>query len=118
MAATTGPQDGRLVTIFRSRLRHPAPGYEPLAEDTLELARSMPGFVDFKSFEAPDGERVSIITFDSPEAQRAWREHPEHRKAQQRGGRVLRVVPHRGLPGARPPGVPSTGVTARRTSQG
>lgn len=73
------------MTIFRSRLREPAPGYEPVAEHTLELARSMPGFVDFKSFEAPDGERVSIITFDSPEAQRAWREHPEHREAQQRG---------------------------------
>jgi heme-degrading monooxygenase HmoA len=51
----------------------------------LELARTMPGFVDFKSFEADDGERVSVITFDSPEAQRAWRDHPEHRAAQQIG---------------------------------
>ena len=74
-----------VVTIFRSRLRDPAPGYEALAQEMLALARSMPGFVAFKAFQASDGERVSLITFDSLEAQRAWRDHPEHRKAQQRG---------------------------------
>jgi heme-degrading monooxygenase HmoA len=51
----------------------------------LELAQTMPGFVDFKIFEADDGERVSVITFTSLEAQRAWRDHPEHRAAQQIG---------------------------------
>jgi heme-degrading monooxygenase HmoA len=45
----------------------------------------MPGFVDFKAFEADDGERVSVITFASMQAQRAWRDHPEHRAAQQAG---------------------------------
>jgi len=45
----------------------------------------MPGFVDFKSFEADDGERVSIITFESVETQRAWRDDPEHQAAQQMG---------------------------------
>jgi heme-degrading monooxygenase HmoA len=48
-------------------------------------ARSMPGFVDFKSFVADDGERVSIVHFDSPESHAAWRDHPEHRVAQRRG---------------------------------
>jgi heme-degrading monooxygenase HmoA len=86
-AAMADPAAGAtgIVTIFRSRLRQPAPGYQALAEETLALARSMPGFVDFKTFEAADGERVSIITFDSPEAQKAWRDHPDHRRAQQRG---------------------------------
>ena len=51
----------------------------------LELARSMPGFVDFKTFVADDGERVSIITFASMETHRAWRDHPDHRAAQRKG---------------------------------
>ena len=78
-----GPQ---IVTVFRSRLR-PESGaeYHETAERMLELARTMPGFVDFTSFEADDGERVSVITFDSWAAQRAWRDHPEHRAAQQIG---------------------------------
>jgi heme-degrading monooxygenase HmoA len=59
--------------------------YLATAERMLELARAMPGFVDFKTFQADDGERVSVITFASLEAQRAWRDHPEHRAAQKIG---------------------------------
>jgi len=83
VAASTGP----VVTVFRSRLRPDAAarGYQQLASDMESLARSMPGFVDFKSFSAPDGERVSVITFDSIAHQHAWRLHPEHVAAQQRG---------------------------------
>jgi hypothetical protein len=39
----------------------------------------------YKSFASGDGERCSIIEFDSSEHLRAWREHPEHRQAQQLG---------------------------------
>ncbi|HEX4865909.1 MAG TPA: antibiotic biosynthesis monooxygenase [Acidimicrobiales bacterium] len=45
----------------------------------------MPGFEGFKTFAAPDGERVSIIVFDSLEHQEAWRDDHEHRLAQRRG---------------------------------
>ena len=45
----------------------------------------MPGFVDFKTFTASDGERVSIVVFDGPGTHDAWRTDPEHRTAQQRG---------------------------------
>jgi len=80
----------QVVTVFRSRLRDGVQGeYGPLAEEMLTLARAMPGFVDFKTFSAPDGERVSIITFESPSAHTAWREHPAHRAAQQRGREAL-----------------------------
>jgi heme-degrading monooxygenase HmoA len=84
------PADESVITIFRSRLR---PGvaaeYGPLAARMLSLAREMPGFVDFKTYEAEDGERVSIVVFDSPGAQRAWRQHPEHLEAQRRGREEL-----------------------------
>jgi heme-degrading monooxygenase HmoA len=77
---------GPVLTVFRSRLRPDAvDDYGATAQRMLELARTMPGFVDFKTFEAPDGERVSLIAFESLDAQRAWREHPEHRQAQTLG---------------------------------
>ena len=83
--AGTGP-DGPIVTVFRSRLRSDAgQDYERLAAAMLERARSRPGFVDFKSFSAPDGERVSIVTFSSREAHDAWRDDLAHRRAQDRG---------------------------------
>ena len=77
---------GQVVTIFRSRLRPDAEAaYVEMAEQMEAAARAMPGFVDFKVFIAEDGERVSLITFDSPATQQAWRDDPRHRLAQQQG---------------------------------
>jgi len=75
-----------VVVVFRSRLRQDAgPAYAETAERMLALARSMPGFVSFRHYEAGDGERCSVVEFESDAAVRAWREHPEHREAQRRG---------------------------------
>ena len=60
-------------------------GYDQTADEMEAAARAMPGFVDFKSFTAADGERVSIATFDSVEHHEAWRDDTRHRAAQQRG---------------------------------
>ncbi|HVV70690.1 MAG TPA: antibiotic biosynthesis monooxygenase [Verrucomicrobiae bacterium] len=74
------------VTIFRSRLRpEHAEQYHHVADRIHQLAVAMPGFVDIKTFAAPDGERVSIVEFESEAAHNAWREHPEHRMAQKLG---------------------------------
>jgi len=51
----------------------------------LALASAMPGFVDYKQFTADDGERVSLITFETRADHDAWRNHPEHRVSQARG---------------------------------
>ncbi|MGP8061455.1 MAG: antibiotic biosynthesis monooxygenase family protein [Acidimicrobiales bacterium] len=78
--------EGQVVTVFRSRRRtDTAEAYLRLAGEIEAHARSTPGFVDFKTFAAEDGERVSLITFATPEAHRAWRDDPRHRAAQQRG---------------------------------
>jgi len=75
-----------VVTIFRSRLRpEHVEEYERLAPRMRALAESMPGFVSCKTFVAADGERVSIEVFESPETHEAWRNHREHRNAQQLG---------------------------------
>jgi heme-degrading monooxygenase HmoA len=77
---------GEIVTVFRNRVRAEATQeYEPLAERMAELAEGMPGFVERKTFTAEDGERVTLVTFATREAQRGWREHPEHRAAQRAG---------------------------------
>lgn len=75
-----------ILTIFRSRLEpvHAA-AYREMAVRMRTLAETMPGFISFKTFTAEDGERVSIIEFESEQALRAWRAHPEHRKAQELG---------------------------------
>lgn len=45
----------------------------------------MPGFRSFKSFTADDGERVTIVEFETMEDQKAWARHLGHVEAQQTG---------------------------------
>ena len=79
-------EPGQVVTVFRSRLRpDAAPGYDDEGDEVLELARRQPGFVDFKSFRAEDGEKVSIVTFADRASHDAWRHHARHVEAQRRG---------------------------------
>lgn len=75
-----------ILTIFRSRLRpeHEAE-YHPVADRVHALAVTQPGFVSIKSYTAADGERVSIVLFESLETHDAWRRHPEHLEAQRLG---------------------------------
>ena len=74
------------VTVFRSRLR---PGVEAdygvRGEQIYNLAVQMPGFIAIKDFVAEDGERVAIVEFDTAEHLAAWRDHPEHQRAQAEG---------------------------------
>ena len=75
-----------VTSIFRSRLRPEiADEFGELAARMLELAEAMPGFVSYKVFASEDGERCSIVEFESPEHLRAWREHSQHREAQRIG---------------------------------
>lgn len=76
-----------ILTVFRSRLRPHAEalGYHEVADEMERQARSMPGFLEFKTFTADDGERVSLATFDSLDNHNQWRNHPAHRAAQLRG---------------------------------
>ena len=75
-----------MVTVFRSRLRAESiEEYLKMSAKMNELASSMPGYVSHKGFTAEDGERVTIVEFESEETHRAWAELPAHRKAQQLG---------------------------------
>jgi heme-degrading monooxygenase HmoA len=75
-----------VITVFRSRLRADVPEeYWALAGELLERARAIHGFVEHKVFVADDGERLTLVTFDSEAAEAQWGEHAAHRAAQRRG---------------------------------
>ena len=75
-----------IVTVFRSRLRPGAQEeYGPMAAHMSALAKAIPGYISHKGFVAEDGERVTIVEFESEEALKEWRIHPEHGKAKRRG---------------------------------
>ena len=75
-----------VVTVFRSHVKPEAlQEYMQWVGRMSELARKMPGYISHKGFAADDGERVTIVEFESEEAQRAWATHPDHLEAQRKG---------------------------------
>jgi heme-degrading monooxygenase HmoA len=75
-----------VVVVFRCRPKADiGQDYMTLAMRMSELASKMPGHIAHKSFAAEDGEWVTIVEFASEAELRAWREHPEHIVAQQKG---------------------------------
>ena len=75
-----------VITIFRSRLRlEHQEEYAQWATRIHDIAVGMPGFISIKTYNAEDGERVSIVEFESEETMRAWREQADHREAQELG---------------------------------
>jgi heme-degrading monooxygenase HmoA len=76
----------RQVIVFRNRLRPEVEAaFNRRADGVYELALGMPGFLSSKDFVADDGERLSVIEFESAEQLRAWRDQPEHARAQAEG---------------------------------
>ncbi len=75
-----------ILTVFRSRLSsgHDAE-YEEFVQSTSALAERAPGFIGHKMFFAPDGERVTLVEFESIETQRAWSLSAEHKAAAKAG---------------------------------
>ena len=75
-----------VLTVFRSRMNPEAQAeYEQWAGRMSALAKEMPGYIFHKTFVAEDGERVTIVEFESQEAQRAWSVKPEHVAAKKKG---------------------------------
>lgn len=75
-----------IVVVFRSRLnpQHQAE-YQQWATRMGMLARDIPGHVSHKGFTAQDGERVTIVEFETEQAMRTWAAHPEHVAAKKMG---------------------------------
>jgi heme-degrading monooxygenase HmoA len=78
-----------VISLFRFRMRDLTPvqreEYSSTAERLLTLASAMPGFISFRHYTSDDGELLAVVEFASAETLAAWRDHPDHRMAQQRG---------------------------------
>jgi heme-degrading monooxygenase HmoA len=79
-----------VITIFRSRLRpENIKEFERWEARIHAIAVRMPGFISIKTFAAEDGERVSIVEFESEETLIAWRNQPDHKQAQELGRKLF-----------------------------
>jgi len=75
-----------IVTVFRSRVKPEVQEeYVRWVAQMSALAKRMPGCISHKGFVAEDGERVTIVEFESEQTQRAWSLHPEHVEAKKKG---------------------------------
>lgn len=76
-----------VVVLIRTQLRPDADvaAYDRIDARMFELVQTIPGFVSVRSYRADDGDQISLTRFESADALRVWREHPEHREAQRRG---------------------------------
>ena len=75
-----------IVTVFRSRLDPAqAEAYAATSQAMKALVDKMPGLISYKTFEAKDGERVTVVEFADEQSHNAWRDLPAHRKAMQLG---------------------------------
>jgi heme-degrading monooxygenase HmoA len=69
-----------MVVVFRARRTAAGLGeeYFDQSQRMTDLAVKMPGYVSHKAFFAEDGERLTLIEWESPDTLRAWVTHPEH----------------------------------------
>src|SRR5690242_17242405 len=74
-----------LIVLFRSKLVDQPDGYAEMAQEMLETAKGMPGFIDVKAFKADDGERLTLVWWQDEETLRGWRTHARHLIAQRLG---------------------------------
>jgi heme-degrading monooxygenase HmoA len=75
-----------ILTVFRSRVREQAHvEYLEMATRISALARSLPGYIGHKSFEAADGEQVTIVEFEDEAALRNGSMHTDHVAAKRAG---------------------------------
>ena len=75
------------VIVFRSRLRDDfeRAEYDLRAQEVLKIGRQMPGFVSLKTFNSEDGERLSLVEFESGADVQAWARNPDHIEAKREG---------------------------------
>ena len=77
-----------ILAVLRSRLKPDIlDEYAPVSKRMAELAPTTAGYISHKGFVAEDGERITIVEFESEEAMEKWRTHPEHVDAKRRGYR-------------------------------
>lgn len=69
-----------IIIVFRAHRTAAGLGeeYAEQLKRMADLAVKMAGYISHKAFVAEDGERLTLIEWESPETLRAWATHPEH----------------------------------------
>jgi heme-degrading monooxygenase HmoA len=73
------------AVIFSNRRTPGDSGYCAMADRMLELAAQQPGFLGVESVRDASGFGITVSYWSSPEAIALWRDHAEHRVAQETG---------------------------------
>lgn len=71
------------AVIFISRLSDNVEGYAEMAEEMVELASTMPGFLGFES--AREQRGISVSFWQDEASIEHWRQHSRHQFAQKQG---------------------------------
>lgn len=75
-----------ILVAFRSRLRpEAADAYADMAAQVGPAAMAVPGYVSHKAYTAADGERVTLVEYESDEAVRIWARDKLHAQAKRAG---------------------------------
>ncbi len=74
------------AVIFTSERTAADPdGYQATAARMVELAAEQPGFLGIESVRQSDGTGITVSYWQTEEAVRTWKQHAEHKLAQQQG---------------------------------
>ena len=73
------------AVIFASKLKPSAKGYDAMAEEMENLARTQPGFLGIESARSPNGDGITVCYWESLEAIAAWKANARHLETQRRG---------------------------------
>ena len=76
------------AVIFTSQRTTVDDGYDRTAVRMIELAETMPGFLGVESARSGDALGITVSYWRDEASIRAWREHAEHKIAQERGNKV------------------------------
>ncbi len=79
------PQPPYYAAIFTSQRTAGDQGYGAMADRMLELAGQQPGYLGAESVRDAQGFGITVSYWASEAAIRAWKQHPEHQRAQAQG---------------------------------
>jgi heme-degrading monooxygenase HmoA len=87
-AFATTPEPPYFAVIFTSQRTPEDRGYDVMAARMVELAAAQPGFLGVESVRDAGGLGITVSYWRTRDDIRAWRQHAEHRVAQETGKRV------------------------------
>lgn len=82
------PKPPYYAVIFTSQRNEGDRGYGEMAERMVQIASGQPGFLGVETVRGADGFGVTVSYWTTAEAIAAWKQHVDHKPAQEAGKRV------------------------------